>query len=154
MLPDIVDHHFTIQGAPYQLLECGRGGQERYRREFALAIAAAPGILDSVDGINLLAQAVARQCLRQAPEVFWKSDVTIAEKKAAQANGHLWELVTFEDVPLTVWEEFRQQVDFFMVRLPQPRQPDTPAASEPGTADTDPVETPEAVPAVFRGRAQ
>jgi hypothetical protein len=150
-----IEHVFTIQGDSYVLTECGRGGQERYRREFALAIAAAPDILDRLDGINLFAQAVARQCLRQAPEAFWRADVTPAARKVALAEGTLWQLVSFEETPLDVWEEFRKHVDTFLVRLPQPL-PDVPEpAPAPVPAEPVGVAAPEDVPtAVFRGRAQ
>jgi hypothetical protein len=150
-----IEHAFTIQGDSYVLTECGRGGQERYRREFALAIAAAPDILDRLDGINLYAQAVARQCLRQAPEAFWRMDVTPAARKTAAAEGELWRLVSFEAAPLDVWEQFRKEVDAFIARLPQPL-PETPEPA-PSAMPTEPVGVAlvEDVPAaVFRGRAQ
>jgi hypothetical protein len=150
-----IEHAFTIQGDAYVLTECGRGGQERYRREFALAIAAAPDILNNLDGINLFAQAVARQCLRQASDAFWRPDVTPAVRKTAIAEGELWRLVSFEAVPLDVWEEFRQGVDAFIARLPQPL-PDVPEPA-PAPVPREPVgvAAPEDVPAaVFRGHAQ
>jgi hypothetical protein len=150
-----IDHAFTIQGDAYLLTECGRGGQERYRREFALAIAAAPDILNGLDGINLSAQAVARQCLRQAPEAFWRTDITPAARKTAAVEGTLWQLVSFEAVPLDVWEQFRKEVDTFLVRLPQPL-PDVPEPA-PAPVPREPVRVaaPEDVSAaVFRGRAQ
>jgi hypothetical protein len=150
-----IEHAFTIQGDAYVLTECGRGGQERYKREFGLAIAAAPDILDRLDGVNLFAQAVARQCLRQAPEAFWRTDSTPAARKTAAAEGELWRLVSFEAVPLDVWEQFRKEVDALVARLPQPL-PDVPEPS-PAPVSTEPVgvAAPEDVPAaVFRGRAQ
>ena len=154
MLPKPLEYAFVIEDEPYLLVECSRGGQERYRREFALAIAAAPAVLDSVDGVNLLAQAVARQCLRLAPEVFWKDHISVALRHAAATNGHLWESVYFEAVPLRIWEQFRKEVDAFMALLPQPLSADAPAPTEPRHHDENAMEPPEIVPAMLRGRAQ
>jgi hypothetical protein len=153
MLRAPIEHQFSIDGESYILRESGRGGQERYRREFALALAAAPDILDRIDGVNLYAQAVARQCLRQAPACFWRMDVTSAVRAAA-APDRLWELVSFEQVGLEVWEHFRKEVDAFVAQLPQPL-PDESQPAPPGLpTHEDAVAVAEAVPPAFRGHAQ
>ena len=61
MLPTPIEHRFLIDGDPYLLVEWTRGGERRIRAEYAMAIAAAPGVIDTLDGANLYAEAVARE---------------------------------------------------------------------------------------------
>src|SRR5262245_39988961 len=101
MLPAPIEHRFSIDGEPYLLVEWTRGGERRLRADYAMAIAGAPGVIDSLDGASLYAEAVARECLKEAPAIFW-------EELPAQGmqNGQPRRVVTLERVPRRLWEAF------------------------------------------------
>jgi hypothetical protein len=149
MLPKPIEHRFVINGEPYLLVEWTRGGERRFKTEYALAISQAPGVIEALDGANLYAEAVARECLKEAPDIFW-------EPRPANAiqNGTASRSITLESVPRPLWEAFRKEVDMFLGQI----FPATPAelapAPAPGADQPMAVAHTETVPAVLRGRAE
>jgi hypothetical protein len=149
MLPPPIEHRCTIDHETYVLLEWDRGGERRIKADYAMAIAAAPSVLEAIDGANLYAEAVARECLREAPDVFWE-----LRPAAASQNGTPKRVVTLEHIPRALWELFRKEVDAFLAQI-FPALPAAPgAAPDPGPADALSVAAPQTVSAVFRGRAE
>lgn len=143
------EHRFSLDGEPYLLVAPTRGGDRRIRAELAMAIAPAPAMLDSMDGGNLYAEAVARECLKEAPDVFWES-----RPAPAGSNGTPSRVVTLEHVPLDLWERFRSEVDAFVAHF-RPGATAVPVlASEPGEREPDAVAGVETVPPRLRGRAE
>jgi hypothetical protein len=149
MLPKPIEYRFTIDDESYLLVEWNRGGERRLRADYALAIAAAPDLLESIDGANLYAEAVARECLKEAPPVFWQ------ELPAPAAhNGTPRPVVSLEHIPRRLWEQFRKEVNAFLLLL-FPTEPAALVTSLAGGAgDQNRLAPPENVPAVFRGRAE
>jgi hypothetical protein len=148
MLPVPLEHRFTINGDTYLLMEYTRGGERRLRQEYSMAIALAPGVIEAMDGADLYAEALARECLKEAPAIWW-------EEQPAQAgrNGTPARVITCEHIPRAVWVEFRREADYFLGLLfpPLPAAVEDTHVERQGAPDV--VETPEAIPAVFRGRA-
>jgi hypothetical protein len=149
MLPPPIEHRFTIDHEPYLLLEWDRGGERRIKADYAMAIAAAPSVLEAIDGANLYAEAVARECLREAPALFWET-----RPAAATQNGTPTRVVSVEHIPRALWERFRTEVDAFLAQIFPPLPAAPVAAPDPGPADAVPVAAAETVPAMFRGRAE
>ncbi|PWT77616.1 MAG: hypothetical protein C5B60_02380 [Chloroflexi bacterium] len=149
MLRAPIDYTFTIEGQRYRLVEWDRGGERRFRAEYALAIASAPDVLGGIDGQDLYTEAVARECLREAPDLFWTQ-----RPPAAGSNGTLTRVPTFEHIPHALWEVFRQEVNTFLTQVFPPLPTTDPPAPPGGSADAVPVADAQAVPAVFRGRAE
>lgn len=138
-----------IDGEKYCLVEWTRGGERRLRAEYAMAIAAAPGVIDSVDGKSLYAEAVARECLKEAPAIFW-------EELPAQAgqNGQPRRVVNVERVPRRLWEAFIEEVTAFLALLfPAPVTILEPGPG-PGPRDAAALAPAETVSPVLRGRAE
>jgi hypothetical protein len=149
MLPAPIEHRFVIEGESYLLVEWTRGGEKRIRAEYAMAIAAAPTVIEAMDGADLYAEAVARECLKEAPPIFWQSLPT-----QASGNGAPRATITLDQVPRGLWEAFRREVDAFLGKI-FPAVPAEPAPDyAAGAAESVAVEIAEAVPTVFRGRAQ
>jgi hypothetical protein len=149
MLPAPIEHHFVIDGEPYRLVEWTRGGERRLRAEYAMAIAAAPTVIDIVDGQSLYAEAVVRECLKEAPAIFWE---TLPAQEGS--NGQPRRVISCERIPRALWEAFRKEVDAFLALLFPPQPTDLPAGDGPGQGDTARLEVAEAVSPVIRGRAQ
>lgn len=149
MLPPPIEHRFTIEGEPYLLVEWDRGGERRIRSEYAIAIAPAPQVMESLDGASLYSEAVARECLKEAPEYFWTT-----RTPAATLNGTPTRVVSLEHVPRVIWEQFRQEVDTFLGKI-FPTIPETIAPAPQGRPEQSlAVATPQNVSAGLRGRAE
>lgn len=146
-----LEHRFVIDGDPYCLVEyTTRGGERRIQEAFALRLAKAPSVIDALDGANLYAEAVAQECLKQAPESCWRLRTTDDVPNHWDARR----VVSLDQYPLEHWAAFRREVDAFLASLPR-LLPATPP-SDPGAlpADAPVVADPHEVPAVFRGRAE
>ncbi len=106
-------------------------------------------ILEALDGQDLYAEAVARECLREAPEVFWT-----LRPAPGGANGQTVRVPTFEEVPRRLWDQFREGVNAFLALI----FPAVPATAESvlttGPGEPYAVATPEALSPVLRGRAE
>lgn len=143
------EHRFTLEGQSYCLVGWTRGADRRIRAEYAMAIAAAPAVLDVIDGQDLYAEAVARECLTEAPEIFWEM-----RPAAADQNGTATRVPTFDAIPLDLWEAFRTEVQTF-IALFRPTTPAvTPLAPDAGEGGSDAVAPPETVSPRLRGRAE
>jgi hypothetical protein len=149
MLPAPLEHRFTLDGEPYHLVEWTRGQERRIRAWYIEAIAPNPAMLENLDGADLYVEAVARECLREAPGVWWQ-DVPAP----AGQNGTPGKVFTTERVPRALWVAFRKEADLFLGLL----FPDAPAVLDRPDAgrrtEPDAVAPLEVVPAVFRGRAE
>jgi hypothetical protein len=148
MLPPPITRRFVLEGHPYCLVEWTRGGWRRIRTEQALAYAVVPGILEALDGANLFAEAVARECLKEAPALWWD------EQPAGMQNGTPRRVITFERIPHALWDAFYQEVDAFVAEVF--RRPAAPSDAAPPAVPAEPTHLApaETVPAVFRGRAE
>jgi hypothetical protein len=149
MLPKPIEYRFTIEGEDYLLVEYDRGGERRLKAEYAMAIAAAPQVLESIDGSNLYAEAIARECLKEAPAIFWET-----RPAAATQNGQPTRAVTLEHIPRALWEQFREGVDRFLGMIFPALPAESSPPSGPGPGEPVAVAPAEAVSAVLRGRAE
>jgi hypothetical protein len=149
MLPAPIDHTFVLEGERYRLVEWDRGGERRIKTDYAMAIAPAPSVIESIDGANLYAEAVARECLREAPDLFWEQ-----RPPGAMQNGLPVRVVTLDKIPRALWELFRKEVDTFVSRIFPAPPPTVESAPAPGPGESLAVASAEIVPAVFRGRAE
>jgi hypothetical protein len=149
MLPPPITHTWTMEGERYTLVEWTRGGEKRLRAEYAIAIAAAPAAIEAVDGQDLYLEAVARECLKEAPDLFWET-----RPAQAQTNGTPLRVVTFEQVPRALWALFVVEVNAFLGKIFPAAAAESQSVPGPGPAAADPVAALEAVPALPRGRAQ
>jgi hypothetical protein len=149
MLPKPIEYRFTIEGDDYLLVEYDRGGERRLKAEYALAIAAAPEVLDSLDGRNLYAEAVARECLKEAPPIFWET-----RPAGAAQNGQPTRVVTLEHIPRALWEQFREGVDRFLGMIFPALSAEPGPAPDPGPAEPVALAAAQAVSPVLRGRAE
>lgn len=168
MLPPEIDHHFTIDGEAYWLHEWSRAGLHRMRASWALDIAgnipALPGgstltplewsqhlsnVIQAIDGADLWIEAVARECLKEAPPQWWDT-----LPGPAQSNGTVRRVVTFERISPPLWEAFSAEVNVFLTK--QFRQPGTNpgAASQAGAAEPERLAPAQAVSPMLRGRAE
>jgi hypothetical protein len=144
-----IEHRFTLEGDAYCLKEWTRGQERRMRAGYALAISAGPQTLEEIDGIDLWAEAVARECLTEAPPLWWETLPAVAGD-----NGTPRRLITTEQIPRALWEAFRGEVNRFLEAIfPAPAALAASPAG-PGPDLQGVVESPETVPAVFRGRAE
>lgn len=149
MIPHPLEHRFEIEGERYLLVEWTRGGERRIKTEYALAIAAAPGVIDSIDGQNLYAEAVARECLKEAPPLFWEDLPALAGQ-----NGTPRRQITLEHVPRQLWDLFRVEVDRFLGHLFPPAPTESQGPSDAGPAAPEPVAVAQTVSPMLRGRAE
>jgi hypothetical protein len=149
MLPTPIEHVFTLQNEPYRLVEWDRGGERRIRAEYAIAIAPAPATMETMDGASLYVEAVARECLKEAPEVFWET-----LPAAAAHNGAPRRVPSFEHVPRALWEDFRREVDQFLGKIfpALPATPESESAAGPGESVAVAAVAP--VSPMLRGRAE
>jgi hypothetical protein len=148
--PHPYEHRFTLDGEPYRLVGWTRGGDRRINADYALALSTVPGlVLDAVDGGNLYAEAVSRECLTEAPDLFWES-----KPPAPGTNGTVTRVATFDQVPIQLWERFRTEVNAFVAQF-RPVPGAVPGvAPDPGTAEPDAVAALDAVPPRLSGRAE
>jgi len=149
MLPAPIEHRFRIDGEPYLLVQWDRGGDRRMKAEFAIAIAPAPGVIDTLDGQNLWREAVARECLREAPDLFWD-----ARPAAATQNGLPYRVVSLDKIPMALWDLFAKEVDAFLALIFPAAPAESGGTPTPGDADALAVAGAQALPSVFRGRAE
>jgi hypothetical protein len=149
MLPEPIQHTFQIDGERYTLREWTRGGERRIRLEYAMAIAAAPTVIEPLDGASLYTEAVARVCLTEAPEIFWET-----QPAAASTNGAQVRVVTFEAVPRRLWEAFRKEVDAFLGLIFPPLSEESPGPSAAGADEPPAMALVEGLSPVLRGRAE
>lgn len=149
MLPKLIEHTFTLDGESYRLVEWDRGGERRLKAEYAMAIAPAPGVLENIDGGNLYAEAVARECLKEAPDIFW----TTRPAQAGQ-NGTPSRVVSLEHVPRALWEQFRAEVDRFLGLIFPAAAAELVTDLERRPSEPQRLETVENLPTVFQGRAE
>lgn len=149
MLPAPIEHRFTIDDAHYCLVEWDRGGERRIKADYALAISPAPSVMDSMDGANLYAEAVARECLKEAPALFWAP-----LPPETPVNGTVRRVVTLEHIPRALWEAFRKEVDVFVGKIFSPAAPESAPALAAGPEHALAVAAVETVSPVLRGRAE
>lgn len=149
MFPARREHRFTLDGEPYCLVGWTRGADRRIRAEYAVGIAAAPAVLDAVDGADLYAEAVARECLTEAPEIFWET-----RPAAAGQNGMPSRVATFDNVPLALWDAFRKEVETFVALFRPAPAADVALVADAGEAGPDAVAVAQTVPARPVGRAR
>lgn len=149
MLPPPIEHVFAIDGHPYRLVEWTRGGERRIRLEYAMAIAAAPGVIDGMDGQSLYAEAVARECLVEAPDLFWQT-----QAPGASQNGTPRRVVTLEQVPRALWALFLVEVEAFLGKIFPSAPQDAVSSAPAGPGEPVAVATLEAVSPMLRGRAE
>lgn len=148
MFPEPITHRFTIAGEPYCLVEYDTAGEDRIRAYYSAGIASAPDVMDALYGVDLYAKAVARECLKEAPAIFWKE-----QRPAASQNGEAVKVISFEGVHRLQWAALRKEVDSFLESL-QKTVPDAPASTIPAVPAEPPhVELVETVPALLQGRA-
>jgi hypothetical protein len=106
-------------------------------------------MLETLDGQDLYAEAVARECLREAPELFWET-----RPAPGGANGASVRVPTFDQVPRRLWDQFREGVQAFLALI----FPAVPATLEPllepVPGDAGAVAPAQALPAGLRGRAE
>jgi hypothetical protein len=125
-----IDYSFPLNGHTYRLVEWDSGGERRIQREYALGIAPAPDTLAQLDGANLYALAVLRECLRDAPKGF-----------------------DLDHVPRDEWGQLVSEVNTFLGKLfrdvqPEPESPPAPVPERPVA-----VAAPQALSTAFAGRA-
>jgi hypothetical protein len=149
MLPAPIEHRFVIDGEPYVLVEWDRGQERRIRLDYAMAIAAAPTVIEPLDGNNLYAEAIARECLKEAPAIFWD-----LRPPAPGTNGTPVRVVSLEHVPRGLWEEFRKELDAFLARIFPAVSPEPGPATPAGPDEPPAMALAQTVPAVLRGRAE
>ena len=147
--PPPYEHRFRLDDEPYLLVGWSRAADRRIRADYAMGIAAAPAVLDVLDGADLYAECVARECLKEAPEFFWEM-----RPAAAGTNGQPTRVFTVEHVPLDLWERFRKEVDAFVGHFRPAPASVTPLAPDAGASEPDAVAVAEAVPPRLRGRAE
>jgi hypothetical protein len=149
MLPEIVEHVFTLEGERYRLVEWDYGGEERIKLEYAMAIAPAPVAIEAINGPNLYAAAVARECLKEAPDQFW------APRQApASLNGTPTRVLTLEHCPRALWDLLRKEIDAFMGKIFRELPAEPEHAAQAGATDALGVAPAHALPALPRGRAE
>jgi len=148
MLPKPVEYRFSLDNASYVLVEWDRGGEKRIRADYAMAIAAAPAVMESIDGADLYAEAVARECLREAPDIFWE----IVPPMDAR-NGSSRRVVNLNHIPRALWQLFREEIDRFLGQIFPPLRATIDAASGASAPESDPVAPAQAVSPLLRGRA-
>lgn len=106
-------------------------------------------LLEGLDGADLYAEAVARECLTEAPEIFWES-----RPAPGGSNGASLRVVTLERVPRRLWELFRQEVTAFLALI-FPAVSAAPAdLSGTGPDESLSVAVAETLSPVLRGRAE
>jgi hypothetical protein len=160
-----VEYPYMIDGEHYCLREATFEGQERIAQAYALSLTLTPGLLplagqevqwaaysktlEAVNGANLYAKAVTQECLVQAPDVWW----TLLPASAGQ-NGTPRRAITFRDISAALWTAQRAEVTTFLEQIFRADEPDAPRATPGGAAEPAMVAPVEALPAVFRGRAE
>ena len=149
MVPKPLDYRFRIDDDTYLLVQPTRGGDRRIRQQFALAIAAAPAVIDSMDGENLMVEAIAQECLKEAPPYFWQE-----LPATASSNGQPRQVVNCDGVPLAVWELFRTEVLAFRAQCFPGYAAESPPVDAAGAEPAAGVATVETLPAILRGRAE
>jgi hypothetical protein len=152
MFPAPIEHTFTIDGELYRLVEYTRGGEQRIHQTFAasLVVAGIPeATMRSVDGSNLYVEAVARECLKEAPDYFWEERVS-----AAGQNGRPQRHLTFEQVRLPVWTELCREVNTFLEQIFRLAAPEALAPLPARPPDADAVAAPHHAPTRPYGRAE
>lgn len=155
MLPAPHTHQFHVNGEPYTLRVPGRAGDRRIQQQYALALSQqgiTPTLLHALDGDNLYVEAVATECLVEAPEYWWKTPPA-PTPKGASPNG-VEKIVSFEHVPLDIWQQFRQEVETFLATFPGVVTTAVGETPSGRPEDADPVARPQNIPAVFRGVAE
>lgn len=149
MLPAPIEHRFAIDGEAYRLVEWDRGGERRLRAAYALALGPAATVLEVIDGASLYAEAIAQECLVEAPDIFWTTRVGTASQ-----NGTPTRVVNVDKVPRALWERFRVEVDAFLAKLFPAVPADVGAPDAAGPGDATPVALAQALSPVLRGRAE
>lgn len=149
MIPAPIEHRFTLEGESYLLREYQRAGQRRIRAEYAQALAVAPQVLDAIDGLSLWAEAIARECLVEAPDLWW-TDVPAH----AQQNGQPKRVITTDRIPQQLWNAFVKEVNSFEELMFPPDPAVVPAAVADSPRESHDVAPPQTVPAPLRGRAE
>lgn len=151
MLPAPLTHTFQVDGETFTLTEYQtRGSEARIQATYAQALNPAPLPIEMYDGNNLWVEAIAKECLSQAPAWCWR------DRLAGEAPSRFDPLrvVTLEAFSRFTWPQFRKEVNAFLADL----RPSLPADDAPALngvpTDTPSVDAPQAVPALLRGRAE
>jgi hypothetical protein len=150
MIPPVpYEHRFRLDDDDYLLVGWSRAADRRIRADYALGIAAAPAVLDTIDGADLYAECVARECLKEAPECFWETRPPLASD-----NGTPRRVFSVEQVPLDLWERFRTEVNAFVAHFRPVSAPTTVVAPAASAGEPDALAVAETVPPRLRGRAE
>lgn len=147
--PPPYEHHFTIDGERYTLVGWSLEGDNRIHLDYAMAIAPVPGVLDAIYGAHLYAQAVVRECLKEAPALFWETAPVPAGTNGAPAR-----VVTLRHVSMALWDQLRPEVDAFVAQFRPAAAPLIGLAPDPGQTEPHAVAVAETVPAPHRVRAE
>lgn len=149
MLPPPIVHRFTLEGESYCLSGWTRGAERRIHAQYALALGPAASTLDAIDGGNLYDEAVAAECLTEAPDYWWDT-----VPPAPGSNGTPRRVITCDRIPPALWRAFRAEVaQFLRLLFPGPAADAAPGAPA-GAADPVPVASTEVVATGLRGRAE
>jgi hypothetical protein len=151
MLKPPYTYTFRIDGDTFTLTEYQtRGSEARIQLLYAQALNPAPLPLSMHDGGNLWVEAVAKECLSQAPAWCWRDRFPDEAGSRFDPNR----VVTLEEFPRLSWPIFRKEVNAFLADLPQVIQPDHTPTPRSVSRDADPLDAFETVPALLRGRAE
>jgi hypothetical protein len=149
MLPPPLEHRFTLEGETYCLTGWTRGGERRIHAQYALALGPQPATLEAIDGGSLYDEAVAAECLREAPDYWWTQ-----APPAAGSNGLPQRVFNCDRIPAGLWRDFREEVAKFLAKIFQRPTPDVRADAPAGAGDPPAMAAPEALAPGLRGRAE
>lgn len=144
-------HTFTIEGDTFTLTEYQtRGSEARIQATYAESINSAPLAKEMYDGGNLWVEAVAKECLSQAPAWCWRDRM----QGEVPSRFDPLRLITLEAFPRRTWPLFRKEVNAFLADLPQPLQPDDVPDPASLSRESDAVAAPQVVPVILPRRAE
>jgi hypothetical protein len=152
MLPQPLRHRFTIDGELYCLEEYTRGGERRIQQQYAMSLSltgTTPAVMQTLDGDNLYLEAVARECLREAPAIFWEDLSSTGAQNGATMRG-----VTFEQVPHSLWVRFAKEVEAFLASLFQRTRQDLAPVDTGRPAESTRLADAQNLSPVFTGAAR
>ena len=156
MIPEPRSHRFVIDANHYTLREYTRAGERRINQRYALALSlngTTPGLMQTLDGDNLYIEAVAMECLTEAPD-FWWEYMPAPPATPATPNGSRQRTVTFEQVPPLIWKAFCKEAEAFLASLfpVAPTTLERPSDARP--EESDRLAAAQTVSPGFLGRAE